>query len=48
MTVAQIKAKQYERMSSAVPDVYARALIRHEGYLLVKEEELTELAKGLY
>lgn len=46
MTVAEIKEKQYQRFDSVVPDGFARALIRHEKYLLVTEEELNELAKG--
>ena len=48
MTVAEIKSKQYQRFHEIVPDGFARALLRREGFLLVTEEELTELAKGQY
>jgi len=44
MTVNDLKAKQYQRFDEAVPDGFARALIRHGGYLLVTEEELIELS----
>jgi len=46
MTVAEIKAKQYYRFDTAVMEAHSRALIRHEGYLLVTEEELNELVNG--
>ena len=48
MTVAEIKMKQYERFSASVPDTAVRHRIRMDDYLLVTEEELTELAKGQY
>jgi hypothetical protein len=46
MTVRDIKEKQYERFSTAVPDTTARHYIRMAGYLLVTEEELIELFKN--
>ncbi len=44
MTIKEIKAKQYGRLNTIVPDSHARHLIRMEEYLLVTEHELNELS----